>query len=156
MCLQLWRHRHPPAAWTPQLPEPPQRQHPSPDHAAARVCSGRVARVVAWLEALASDALDREADRAAEEGGALLAFAPDEGLPRETRSLLLTGAGSRPSQAPRGQEDTVTELDPDAVTRCCRLRGSPPCKLPSRRHARLLQGSLHVCDSKHTLLLGHA
>lgn len=65
-----------------------------------------MARVVAWLEALAAQELDRQADTAAVLSAV---FAQDEGLPKETRAQLLGG---------RSHPELVTELDPDAPIRC--------------------------------------
>ena len=77
----------------------------------------RVARVVAWLEASASDALDRDEDNAADLGGAAVSFAPDEGLAGETRTRLLSSIRAYSNST------MVTELDPDAGTRCCLFTG---------------------------------
>ena len=78
--------------------------------------------MIAWLETLAGQTLDRELQEAAEMGGASVAFAPDEGLPKETRAKLLsqqiTLGGFPGSHRGTGGNELVTELDPDAATRC--------------------------------------
>ncbi|BDA47704.1 Nuclear pore complex protein NUP107 [Coccomyxa sp. Obi] len=74
-----------------------------------------VARVVAWLEALAGEALDRSEEAAVRGGGSGARFARGEGVPRETRQRLehrpAPGLGRAAADA------VVTELDPDAPTR---------------------------------------
>lgn len=71
----------------------------------------RLARVVSWLEDLASNALDREEAALQRAGGARLQFSEREGLPFET-SEATQQRGSK------ARQDLVTELDPDAATRC--------------------------------------
>jgi hypothetical protein len=76
----------------------------------------RLARVVAWLEALAGDSLDRTEAAAVRAGGSGSRFARGEGLPLETRLRL----DQRPPLGGRATTDTealVTRLDPDAPTR---------------------------------------
>ena len=65
----------------------------------------RVARVVAWLEGLAGQAFERRQQASDAEGGSLLYFGETQGLPLETMHAM-------------GSRHTVTELDPDAATRC--------------------------------------
>jgi hypothetical protein len=87
-------------------------------------CDARLARVVAWLEALAGGALERAQAASLAAGGSGARFARGEGLPRETR-LRLAQARGGPGAFPGGgsgggagvAELLVTELDPDAATR---------------------------------------
>ncbi len=68
----------------------------------------RLARVVAWLEHRAGQALDRAEAAAQRSGGSGARFARDEGVPLSTLRAL-----GRP-----GAAGLVSELDPDAPTRC--------------------------------------
>lgn len=69
----------------------------------------RVARVVAWLEELAAEQLDREEAAAVKVGGSTMSFSEREGLPLNTRDAL--------EEAPSHTRQGVTELDPDGATR---------------------------------------
>ena len=68
--------------------------------------------MVAWLEDLAGQAFDRRQALSDAQGGALLYFGETQGLPVESCLALNGHLG-----APGGS--FVTELDPDASTRCC-------------------------------------
>lgn len=82
------------------------------------VCGGliRLARVVAWLESLAAEALDRDEAAAVRGGGSGARFARGEGVPRETRQRLDHRAA--PGLGRAAADAIVTKLDPDAPTRC--------------------------------------
>ena len=56
----------------------------------------RAARVVAWLEFLAGEALDAEEAAVLRGGGTAGRFAPDEGLWKESRIKLASGVAQRP------------------------------------------------------------
>ncbi len=73
-----------------------------------RLRGRRLARVVAWLEHRAGEALDRAEAAAQRSGGSGARFARDEGVPLSTLRAL-----GRP-----GAAGLVSELDPDAPTRC--------------------------------------
>ena len=67
--------------------------------------------MVAWLEDLAGQAFDRRQALSDAEGGALTYFGDTQGLPVEA-CLALKGHYKSPGGG------TVTQLDPDASTRC--------------------------------------
>ena len=87
--------------------------------------------MVAWLEALAGEALDRSEAAAVRGGGSGARFARGEGVPRETRQRLEHRPAPGPGRA--AADAVVTELDPDAPTRCdcvpVKLK-VPPFRLP--------------------------
>ncbi len=60
----------------------------------------RAARVVAWLESLAGQALDDEDDAVRRAGGSAGRFAPDEGLWKETRIRIAAGVPQKPGERP--------------------------------------------------------
>ena len=62
-----------------------------------------------WLEALAAEELDREEAAAVRAGGAAVSFSEREGLPLNTSDAL---------DQRRAPDNTVSQLDPDAPTRC--------------------------------------
>lgn len=70
----------------------------------------RLARVVAWLEDMASNRLDCDEAALQRAGGARIQFSQREGLPLDTLEALRQRA-SKPRQG------LVTDLDPDAATR---------------------------------------
>lgn len=72
--------------------------------------------MVAWLESLAAEALDRDEAAAVRGGGSGARFARGEGVPRETRQRLDHRAA--PGLGRAAADAIVTELDPDAPTRC--------------------------------------
>lgn len=67
--------------------------------------------MVAWLEDLSSDRLDRDEAALQRAGGARIQFSEREGLPLNTLDSL----SQRSLKAP---QKLVTTLDPDAATRC--------------------------------------
>lgn len=86
----------------------------------------RLGRVIAWLEAMAGDALDRAKAAAVAAGGSGMRFARNEALPNETRLRLAerqqrggaTALGFPGAAVGADAASMVTELDPDAPTRC--------------------------------------
>ena len=64
----------------------------------------RAARVVAWLEHLAGQALDDEDDAVRRAGGSAGRFAPDEGLWKETRLRIAAGVPQKPGEQRRAPE----------------------------------------------------
>jgi len=77
----------------------------------------RLARVVAWLEAGAGEALDRGEAAAVRRGGSGARFARGEGVPRETRQRLEHPVAPGVLAGAAKPDALVTELDPDAPTR---------------------------------------
>lgn len=83
----------------------------------------RLGRIVAWLEELAGLELDRGAH-----------FAPGEGLPRETLGRLQRkGAAQMQMRGPPEGCALVSQLDPDAPSRCPVLAESGLCGQTSKR-----------------------
>jgi len=73
----------------------------------------RAARVVAWLECLAGQALDDEDDAVRRAGGSAGRFAPDEGLWKETRTRIAAGVPQKPGAA------CMLPLTPGWLTAAC-------------------------------------
>ena len=66
--------------------------------------------MVAWLEDLSSDRLDREEAATQRAGGARIHFSEREGLPLNTLDAVSQRVG-------KPQKGLVVSLDPDAATR---------------------------------------